>query len=305
MTRPILLAASLMALCFLAPEGRAQGPAAPAPTQEDEIVVVGQRTEEAIRAFVGELSAANRSENQLARWDRRICPGVAGLRARYAQFVIDRMAQRALDVGLDVGEPGCRANILIVVSLDPDAVARELFENNRDAMGYFYQRGRRTMGRRALQAFVESDAPVRWWHVSRTVSRDGEAVGDTSSGGAPVQRLTGNASRLSRTTRQDFGSAFVVVDARRLKGVGFDALADYVAMISLAQVDPATDTSSFDTILNVFAARPEGAAAPTALTTWDIAYMRGLYAATRDAASASRQESEIARSMGRDLAPKP
>jgi hypothetical protein len=65
-----------------------------APSSE-EVVVTGQRTEEVVRAFVNEISVEMGRTDQLARWDRRICPGVAGLRGRYAQFLIDRMAQRA------------------------------------------------------------------------------------------------------------------------------------------------------------------------------------------------------------------
>lgn len=270
---------------------------AQAPATEDEIVVTGQRAEEAIRAFVGAASAAVAGENQLARWDRRICPGVVGLQPRFAQFVIDRMAQRAVAVGLDVGEPGCRANILIAVARDPDAVAQDLFDRHRDKMGWYYERGRRTQGRDALRAFVASDAPVRWWHVSRTVTRDSERIGDTPGGGAPVTRVTGNPSRLKRPTRQDLGAAFVIVDARQLGKTGFEALADYLAMVSLAQIDPATETKDFPTILNMFAA--DG---PKAMTDWDVAYLQGLYAVTRDAASAARQKGEIARSMNRELA---
>lgn len=298
MIRLLSLVAAACALLGTSFVAHAQTPPAP----EEEIVIVGQRTEEAIRAFVGEIAVANRSENQLARWDRVICPGVAGLKARYAQFVIDRMAQRAIDIGLDVGAPGCRANILIAVSLDPDAVAKELFDKNRAAMGYYYERGQRTLGRRALREFVNSDAPVRWWHVNRTKTRDGEAIADTAGGGAPITQQAGPPSRLSRTTRQDFGVAFVVVDARRFKPQDFGALADYLAMVTLAQVDPDTDTSAFPTILNLFDP-PEGQSAPDALTDWDMAYLRGLYSATRTAATAARQSEEIARTMDRELAP--
>lgn len=309
--RLAIVAAALFALYVnLAPSASAQE-AAPAPPVDDEIVVEGRRTEEAIRAFVSNMTLPSPRHGQLARWDRRICPGVAGLRTRYAQFVIDRMAQRALAVGLDIGDPGCRANILIVVSPDPGAVARELFENNRRVMGYYDERGRSSQGRRALQAFVDSTAPVRWWHVNRTVTRDGEVIHEnpraTPDNPFTVTRVTGNASRLQRTRRQDFGVAFVVVDARVLSEIGYDfgALADYLAMVVLAQLDPEADTSAYPTILNLFA--PEGSTAPEnqprTATAWDTAYLQGLYEATREARSAGDQESDIARSVVRQVAP--
>jgi hypothetical protein len=286
----------------------AAGTSGPAAAQDAEpsapdIVVTGQRTEEAIQSFVDQLTVQMRGADQVARWDRRICPGVAGLRARYAQFLIDRMAQRAFDVGLDVGEPGCRANILIIVSLDPDAIAEDLFENHRDAMGYYDERGQTTLGRDALRAFVGSDAPVRWWHVGRTHTQAGEAVRETANpasllGGAPVLFRFGGPSRISRTMREDFGVAFIIVDAGRMAEIDldFNALADYLAMVTLAQVDPEADTNDLSTILNLFGA-PN---APHELTEWDIAYLRGVYTADREDSSA-RQQGEIARTMNQDL----
>jgi hypothetical protein len=288
-----------LALAALAFSGLAQAQA-PAPEASETVVVTGQRTEEAVRTFVDEIAVSMRGGDQLARWDRRICPGVAGLRARYAQFVIDRMAQRVFDVGLDIGEPGCRANVLIVVSMDPDGVAEELFDDHRDALGYYDERGRRTLGREALRAFVASDAPVRWWHVSRTITQSGEMIGDTSDGSPPVDFTLGNASRLRRSTHQDFGAAFIIVDAQRITDIDLDfaALADYLAMVTLAQVDPAANTQDLPTILNLFAQ----ADAPHELTDWDIAYLRGLYVADAEH-SGRRQQGDIERTMNQQLPP--
>jgi hypothetical protein len=295
MSRSAILAGISLGLLASASAAAAQEAA---PASSEEVVVTGQRTEEAIRTFVDEVSVAMGSADQLARWDRRICPGVAGLRGRYAQFLIDRMAQRAFDVGLDVGDPGCRANMLIIVTLDPDAMAQQLLDDHPDALGYFRERGRNTLGRTALRAFVESDAPVRWWHVSRTATEGFDEIGETADGSAPVTFALGNASRLSRSTHQNFGAAFIIVDARHLAEIDLDfgALADYVAMVALAQVDADASTTGLTTILNLF----NDETSPRALTEWDIAYLRGLYGA-ESTVSARRQAGDIARTMGRDL----
>jgi hypothetical protein len=284
------------ALWLVASSGAAAQEAAPAASEE--VVVTGQRTEEVIRAFVDEVSVEMGSANQLARWDRRICPGVAGLRGRYAQFLIDRMAQRAFDVGLDVGDPGCRANMLIIVTLDPDAMAQDLLDDHPDALGYFSERGQNTLGRTALRGFVESDAPVRWWHVSRTATEGFDEIGETSDGSPPVNFTLGNGSRLSRSTHQNFGAAFIIVDARRLAEINsdFGALADYLAMVALAQVDADANTAGLSTILNLFSDETSA----RELTDWDIAYLRGLYSAEATV-SARRQAGDIARTMGQDL----
>ncbi len=63
--------------------------------QEEDIIVVGERLQEMVRSFVGEVAVAPGGEQQMARWDRRICPLVAGLPGRQMQYVADRIAQRA------------------------------------------------------------------------------------------------------------------------------------------------------------------------------------------------------------------
>jgi hypothetical protein len=302
-----MIRASLLALALLAPLAAV----AQQPEPEESVVVTGRRTEEAVRAFVGAMSVAPRGNDALARWDRRICPGVVGLRTRYAQFMIDRLAQRAFDVDLDVGRPGCRPNILIVVTPDPDAVAQDLYENHAGSLGYFEGNTTATRGRDALRdTFVNSDAPVRWWHVSQDVSVDGMPMrtnGASCNANEAIELIHCfpaayvSPTRLRASFRQDFGAAFVIVDANRLPETGpdFNALADYVAMVAMAQLDPAADVSAYPTVLNLWNAN--GAAAPRAMTDWDVSYLRGLYAAsTRDARDARTQEYDISREMMRD-----
>jgi len=269
---------------------------------DDVVVITGKQTEEAIRDFVGQVAIATQGENQLARWDRKICPGLVGLPASYAQLAIDQIARRAFDVGLDVGDPGCSANIVIIVSMDPDAVAQELFDKHRRGLGYYYESGRKTLGRDALKAFVDSKEPVRWWHVSNTVTADGRKVGGASDKPGKVPSVSiGAVSRIKRTTRQDFSLALVIVDGRRMDNVNLLALADYIAMASLAQLDADADTSAYPSILNMFKPRTEGSPAPASMTEWDIAYLHGLYDATRESNTAKKQQGEIARSMNKDL----
>lgn len=288
---------------------------APAAAQEpapDDIIVTGTRLNEMIREFVGEVSTAQTAEDQIARWNRNVCTQIAGLHQREAQFVADRIAQRAHQVQLRPGGPNCRANVLIFVTPDADRFTQELtrlfpevFDPNVANM--------HTQGDQALAAFVSNERPVRWWHVSQTVSREGAIVRNSDprwrAGTGGTDGLTGltvvrtNAnSRLERATRQDFNRVVIVVDATRAAGQRFDALADYVAMIALSQVDPEADVSTNDTILNLFAPRGNGAASPSGLTTWDVAYLDGLYNARRNAQNARRQEADISRRMRtRDL----
>ena len=99
--------------------------AAPAQQAPVEVTVTGH-AEDMVRDFVGQVSAAPAGADQLARWDRTICPRVAGIQARYAQFIIDRISQRAYQLGLAPGHAGCRANIFIFVTPDSQTFAKAL-----------------------------------------------------------------------------------------------------------------------------------------------------------------------------------
>ncbi len=289
-TKPPLgavIMAALIAIVLVKP-AHAQQSAEP-PTEEEpstEIVVVtAPALDDMVRSFVGEISVAGQV-GQLGRWDRSICPGVAGMRTRYAQALIDRIALIAHQVGLEVGEPGCRPNAMIFVTEDSDALAADIVRHHGTLVSRRNRAGN-TRGREALEAFAETPRAVRWWHVSRSVTSDGFQVRQGE------QTTVRSIGRLGRGTREDFDRVLVIIDARRIDGIRFGSVADYVAMVVLAQLDPDADTVNYTTILNLFGGETNR---PTTITAWDLAYLEGLYGAVRDADD-GRQERDIRRRM--------
>ncbi|MGD9965371.1 MAG: hypothetical protein AB7T59_02525 [Hyphomonadaceae bacterium] len=274
------------------------GPAAAQTSTESDIVVTAASREQT-QAFVSQVAIAPAAADQLGRWDQAICVGVAGLPARQGQFIADRVAQRAFAVGLQPGASGCRPNVTIVVAPDGNAMAQRTFEAEPSLFALRYESGVRTLGQEALTEFLNTARPVRWWHVTREVSADGEILSsDNTSMGADgwnSEVVRSNGSRLANTTRQDFARVIVVVDANRVGGAQLAALADYIAMVTLAQINPHADTSSYPSIMNLFTAR--GSSAPSQMTQWDLAYLEALYSTSRDAASTTAQQADIARRM--------
>ena len=260
-----------------------------------EGVVVTAPQKEMIEAFVADVSEAAVGRDQLGRWDRKICPGVTGLNPRYARFFNDRLAMAAFGVGLDVGEPGCRANILIVMTDDGRRTAREIVRHNGRWMDKHNDEG--TRGRRALKEFTESTRPIRWWHVTHTVAEDGTPIIHDPEG--PQQITVRGTGRLHKGTTQNFHRMVIVVDFKAAGPVPLGALADYVAMVALAQFDPKADTSRYPTILNLFADRARGREAASGLTSWDKSYLAGLYGARREAPNVRTQQRDITREMRR------
>jgi hypothetical protein len=114
--------------------------------------------------------------------------------------------------------------------------------------------------------------------------------------GQRASRSRGTRSDRDTSTRRDIGFALVIVDTRRIEGKAPAAVADYVAMASLVQVNAEADMSSYQTVLNLFG----GAATLNGMTEWDHAFVRALYGARRNA-SGLRQRADIVRSMTGEL----
>lgn len=270
---------------------------------DNEIVVTGQRLQTVLREFVGELTATpqRQGENQLGRWNHRICPAVLGLtRAADEQVIADQIALRAHQVGLDAQAPGCHANLVVLITPDADRLAEAIVRNMNDWVQPRANHTLNTLGHAELANFLASNSAVRWWHVLQTVGADGQAISGQSfgsRGAIPGAVSSWAPPGVLRATRQDFRSVIVIVDSRQAGGYGLNSIGDYVAMVSLAQLRADADMSGYPTILNLFTAHD----APRAMTEWDLAYLDGLYHAQRNAQSARQQESQIANRMNQTI----
>lgn len=291
------------------PEGNpaAKAAAAPAaspapPTQLEGLVITARPIAppvDTVSAFVADVSAQS-ANRRLARWDRKICPGVIGLKDPYGQQMIDRIALIATTVGLQIGDPGCKPNLIIVATDDSQTMIKMLVDKNPTAFGRWEDgitRGRAA----ALTDLVEAPRPVALaWHVTHVTMADGR----TYTRGSQV--LVRSMGRVRGTTRDNFDHVFVMIDVSRVGVIRFSALSDYIAMVGLAQiVDPDTDPTDVPSVLNLFAARDKGAAPPIGLTSWDVAYLQALYNVNPNVIKGSRQEGQIVRDMAARLGAAP
>jgi len=253
---------------------------AEAPAGIEEVVVRGRRMSEIddelrifIKDFIGEVVRTPPGRGY-ARWNRRVCIGVSNLSSDAAQYIVDRISLLAVDVGLDIGEPGCNPNVIVIFATDAKFVATYMVENEplmfRPAgLGS----NDMSLSRAALAEFAASERVVRWWHVSMPVdARTGNPAIDIPGQGPPTIAVAG-PSRIHSGVRDDLQQVLIVVDATKLSGTTWQQLADYLAVVSLAQIDPAASPAAFDSILNLFS-NPR---AYSGLTDWDRAYVRALY----------------------------
>lgn len=293
MSGTILLTA--LALLTLAPQDPPPPQVAPAPQAApqdlSDVVIEGRRIHEEAEAFVEEV-AAPAVDRGLARWRSRICVGVGNLQPDLSQAVIDHISRVALEYGIAVGEPGCRPNVMIVFAEDGRAMATALVEADRRV--FHLGVGGLDRGKAALEDFRNSEAPVRWWHVSMPMIGGSSArairlPGDTAPIFVPGEGYVNRGRPISDALNK----VIIIVDADQLAGANYAQLCEYLAMVALAQVDPDGDTSRHDTILNVFN-DPQGV---QGLTEWDRAYLTTLYAHHPERIEPDWQASRLARGM--------
>lgn len=270
----ILSCAATLGLALHAPAAFAQA-RADQPALDpagDRIVVRGRELEEIARAFVEGAADQLSSNYGLARWDGSVCVAVENLQVGAAQYIVDRVSEVALDLGLAPGEPGCDPNISIVFTTDGQAMAAYLVEEERRLFRPYGGEGGVQQGLAAMHEFGVSEAPVRWWQISMPMTRDNQIAIRLPGQDPPV--VGGCNSGIIRCIHDELWSSFIIVDAAKLDEVNAKQLADYLAMVALAQIDPKAEIASFDSILNLF----EEEAPAYGLTRWDLGYLRGLYA---------------------------
>lgn len=248
----------------------------------EEVVVRGQRMSEIdddlriyVRDFIGEVVKTPAGRGY-ARWHRQVCVGVHNLERTAAQYVVDRISSLALEVGLEPGEPGCKPDVIVIFTTDGAQLASAMVENEPALFRPGGAAPDLTLSRAALADFTSSQRPVRWWHVSMPVdARTGQRavhMPQDGLGSRPTMTVDG-PSFIHSGVRDDLLYVIIIVDGSKLNGTTWQQIADYLAVVSLAQVSPDTDPSAFDSILNLFS-NPK---AYSGLTDWDRSYVHALY----------------------------
>ena len=213
--------------------------------------------------------------DSLERWNTPICPLVAGLPKERGEFVLARVSEIARDAHAPLGSEHCRPNLYIVVSDNPDDLLKKwsrhdshLF-NTCNGMGY-------------VREFMRSRQPIRAYYNARFSSAGADNGADFleleglrfdfSANGCIFSGAAG--SRIRYGAVQKLTSVIIVVDSRQTTNINMGQLADYVALVGLAQIRLEANPGTAPTILGLFKASP---AQLPGLSPWDQAFLRSLY----------------------------
>ena len=260
----VLAAAAAIALPFH-PDGAhsaeppAQDPASPGSSSDSrqgmDSVTVEAKRDGQLKSQISEFVAGlvvRYGNGSLERWNTPICPLVAGLPSERGEFILARISRIARDSHAPLAAEDCTPNLSVIVTDNPDLLVEEWSQRNRgllntcNGLGY-------------IKAFLHSRQPVRVYYNGKCRFSPGGAV---------------MGSHMRYTDVQELISVIIVVDSRRTTDLDIGQLADYVAMVGLAQVRADADSSEAPSILSLFGKpdpRPQG------LSPWDQSFLHGLY----------------------------
>ena len=219
-----------------------------------------------VSEFVSSIAMPIQHES-MARWSVHLCVFAAGLLDKEGDFVERRIADVAREAGIPVEPAGCAANFVVVVTSDPEGFLRDWW--SEEPKLFTHERG---VG--GVERMIRTDRPVRVWHnacnappaLARNYRLNVEWDCNTGTLG----------SRITRAAVRSIYSAIVVVDFRRIEGLTWGQVADYVAMVGLAQLRADAETGTVPTILSLF--EDGGDERAKALTVWDQAFLKSVYA---------------------------
>jgi hypothetical protein len=143
-----------------------------------------------------------------------------------------------------MGDEHCSPNLHIFVTAQPRELLKGIEKQNYYAM--FGPRGRPYL----LDQFIAMPRPVGVWY---NIFPEGRSV----------------------WFKYAFTGVLVIVDQTRLQGVSLGQLADYIAMVGLAEIKPGARLGDTPTILRLFDGAPQPA--PASLSDLDRAFLKSLY----------------------------
>lgn len=235
--------------------------------QDDPTIVVqGQKPVEPKEAHRFIRQVVRSTDGQLARFNGPVCPLVIGLPPEYAKIVQRRIRANAEQAGIKTApEDKCRANLVVMVADDADALVKALQKGFAPLfVGVSDSEMRRAM----------LEGPVHMWNTVQLQNDDGRGVSRTQGAFDHPTLDVRSASIINMPTKQTVLQSVMVVDAKALLGKTLLQIADYVAMRMLAGARPPQQGSEASTILTLFDS-PD--AAPPEMTLIDRSYLAGLY----------------------------
>jgi hypothetical protein len=256
----------------------------------EEVIVGGTRLEieQRVYTFVTGITHDGYARESLARWNKPICPLVAGIPRDQGEFILHHLSQAALAAGAPLASRKCKPNFHVVMVSEPD-----------ELLNLWRKRAPRLFGGESptkVRRILSKPRPVRVWYNLRADCAEGASAapqGDLNYGlASAIGECHIKDTRLEWNEVQALSSVIVIVDLDDIKEIKIGALTDYIAMVGLAEVDLDGEWGDAPTVLRLFAGSAD--AASQRMSVWDRSFLEALY---RTSQKSRFQRSEVARRM--------
>ena len=233
-----------------------------------------------IDKFVGSLTSPARA-GKIARWKTGVCPMTTGLAPKFAAYISWRVRDVARQIGAPVAaDDGCKPNIHIIFIDQPQALLDGVRKKSPAYLGYYDNESQ-------ADALAKVTRPIQSWYITQTEDAHGALHFDSHvTGGGMVevpvfcitppcssyntiklpdaQAYATTGTRLGDGLSSVFYHVLVVADPAKLRDNEVGAMADYIAMLALAEIDKPDICGALPSILNLLA--PDCAQKPGAMT---------------------------------------
>ncbi len=282
----------LAALLVLAGAAQAQ---TPAPASQPSTTVSGVTVLPAARSpetqherFVRSLNfvtshGATAHLGQLARWPEPVCPVTLGLSPQLDILVSNRVKTLAFEVGAPrARRPGrCKPNVEILFTDKPQELMDLVARKRNELLGFHYISRERQVTRIVR--------PIQVWYLTQTVAGAGNGSVDVPASLGSAQSLDladshapgGRAgSAFTECLSSQLVNTLVVVDANALSGRKIGPIADYIALVSLAQFKMLDTCDEPPSLLDMFTPGCADRPAADGPAPEDVGYLKALYRGT-------------------------
>jgi hypothetical protein len=221
------------------------------------------------------------SYGQYGRWTVPVCVKVTGITDPAATRVTDRVRAVAATAGMAVGGPRCRANLNIIFSEDASRTTGVILRRRPGLVA--------RLPAAAKTRLISEPLPVRWWYGEEV--GDGSGVGAGAAGSATALATNAQGAALAATlpvgpdavATNSYSSSLIdthlsvsitqataIVDVTLATGKPLDAVADHVAMVTLAPTRLPPDPTGVPSILGLFSSGTD------TISSWDRAWLSAL-----------------------------
>lgn len=248
----------------------------------ETITVQGQKVQErVIRTFVENRTAPTYRAGKIARWETPICPVATGLKPEFIAFLEQRLRDIAGRVGARVdANAGCTANIEIVFTTQPQSLLDNIRRNQPVYLGYYSDSAQ-------ADELAKVTRPIQAWYTTSTIDIHGLSIVDCAKCGSPCKRpplcypgalnVDVNGLRYNDGLRSAFYHVIIVANPDKLVDHEVGSLADYIALLALAQPRSVEDCQTLPSVLNLLAPACASASGALQISDSDLGYLRGLY----------------------------